>query len=122
MAAALSPVFGRRSPHAHCVQSLAQLGLMLSQHCSLQRELSLQLWRSVRDNKQRLQLLRCSCHLYTLAFSLPRAANRREYSRKSFETKATAFIMKRCFSRLAWQFLTDRASNRHCQNGRSNSI
>ena len=102
-AAAACSVFDRRSMRAHYLQPPAQLGLTPSQR-SLEIA-SLQLW--CRDNKQRVQLQCCSSPLSTLAFRLARAVNRHEGSR-SFEVRAMAGIMRRCFCMLAWRFWTGR--------------
>ncbi len=100
-AAAACPIFRPRSLHAHYLQPPLQLVFTLSQR-SLERA-SLQLWCG--DSSQRLQLLCCSSPLSILAFRLARAVNRREGSR-SFELRAIARILKRCFGGFVWQFWT----------------
>ena len=55
----------------------------------------MQLW--CRDNRQRVQLMRCCCPLSTLALRLARADYRRESDRR-IEHKVIARIMRRCFS------------------------
>jgi hypothetical protein len=92
----------RRSLRARrYLQPPAQLGFTLSQR-SLELA-SLQLW--FRNNAQRAQLLCGSCPLSILAFRLARAVNRRDGSR-SFELRAMARIMNRCFGILAWMLWT----------------
>jgi hypothetical protein len=98
-AAAACPIFGPRSVRAHYLQPPAQLGFTLSQR-SLEFA-SMQLW--CFDNNQRVQLLCCCCPLSVLALRLARAVNRCEGSH-SFEQRAIASIMKRCFSIVALRF------------------
>lgn len=99
-AEAACPILGRHSARAHHLHTHALLGVTLKQP-SLELA-SLQ--KCCRDNKQRLQLLRCSCHLSILAFRLARAVNRRECSRR-FELMAMARVRKRCLISFAWQLL-----------------
>jgi hypothetical protein len=103
-AAAACPIFDRRS--VHYLQPPAPLAFSLSPRAL---ELaSLQPW--CRDNTQRAQLLCSCCPLSTLAFRLPRAVNRCEGSR-SLELRATAHIMKHCFSVLALRLWAGSAEN-----------
>jgi hypothetical protein len=92
------PIFGRRvSPPAH----LMSAALKRREHPS-----SLQMW--CRNSRQRAQLLCCSCQLSFAAFRLARTVNRHAGSR-SFEHRAMAIMMKRCYSVLAWQILMGNA-------------
>jgi hypothetical protein len=92
-ASAVGVFFGPRSVGAHYLQPHAQLGFTRSRR-SLDRAM-MQL--RCDGNKQRVLLL-CHCGpLFALAFLLPRSVNKHAGS-CSFEHRATARIMKRCFS------------------------
>jgi hypothetical protein len=100
-ATAACPVFDRRSLRLHRLQPPLQLVFTLTQRTL--ELVSSQLW--CRDNAQRVPLLCCIGPLSTLAFRLARAVNRRE-SNRSFELRAMAEVMKRCFGILAWRLWT----------------
>lgn len=97
-AAAARPIFAPRSVRMHYPQPTSNLEDMLSDF-SLQLS-SLQLW--FRDNKQRVQMLRCSGALSNLAFRLVRAKGQ-ESSFFYSERYLMPVIVKRCLSVYAWR-------------------
>ncbi len=97
-AAAARPIFAPRSVRMHYPEPTSNLEEILSDF-SLQLS-SLQLW--FRDNKQRMQMLRCSGALSNLAFRLVRAKGQ-ESSFFSSERYLMSIIVKRCLSVYAWR-------------------
>ena len=95
-AAAACPNFGRRSAQFHYLQPPAQLGITPSKR--LLELVSRQPW--CRED-QRLRQLCCCCPLSTLAARLVRVNDRHE-GHCIVESRATALILKRCFSVFAW--------------------
>jgi hypothetical protein len=97
-AAAACPNFGHRSAQFHYLQPPAQLGITPSKRLL---ELVSQQPRCLNSPPQRLRQLCCCSLLSTLAARLVRANNRHE-GQRIVESRATALILKRCFSVFAW--------------------
>jgi hypothetical protein len=97
-AAAACPNFGRRSAQFHYLQPPAQLGITPSKR--LLELVSQQPW-CLGLPPQRLRQLCCCSPLSTLAARLVRVNDRHE-DHRIVESRATALILKRCFSVFAW--------------------
>ncbi len=105
-AAAACPIFGRCPVRALGLQPHALLGIAPSQRLLEQlAALQLQCRRS-----QHLQLVCCACPLSTVAFRLA-CANDGDSS-VSVQRTASALVMRRCLSNLAWRYWEHEVRNK----------
>ena len=100
-AAAACPNFGRRSAQFHYLQPPAQLGITPSKRLLELVSGPPKLFPPWCREDQRLRQLCCCCPLSTLAARLVRVNDRHE-GHCIVESRATALILKRCFSVFAW--------------------
>jgi len=100
-AAAACPNFGRRSAQFHYLQPPAQLGITPSKRLLELVSGPPKLFPPWCREDQRLRQLCCCCPLSTLAARLVRVNDRHE-GHRIVESRATALILKRCFSVFAW--------------------